>query len=157
MEIPTEGLVLDLGCGYGVVGVFLGKFNPNLTIHLIDVNLRAIELAKKNLELNNVKNYQVFTGDLQTILKQNNCLYDAIYFNPPIRIGKKNYISIIIDVLEYLKKEGMFFIVIKHNLGAESAYQEIIYELEQRDIDKLYETMIIAKNSGYWVIKILRK
>lgn len=157
MEIPKEGLVLDLGCGYGVVGVFLGKINENLSIHLMDVNLRAIELAKKNLEINNIKNYTVFAGDLSTILKHNNYFYDAIYFNPPIRTGKKNYISIIIYVLDFLKNNGSCFIVIKHNLGAESAFQMIIDELEKREIDSLYETSVIAKNSGYWIIKILKK
>jgi 16S rRNA (guanine1207-N2)-methyltransferase len=156
MEIPPNGLVLDMGCGYGVVGVFLGKYNNKLTIHLIDQNQRATELAKKNLQLNSIKNYKIFLGDFNRILIENKNLYDGIYFNPPIRIGQKNYISYIINALEFLRNNGYLFIVIKHKLGAESALNKIIEELESQDKIKFYDFKVIAKNSGYWVMRIFK-
>ncbi len=54
MILPTTGYILDLGCGYGAVGISVAKFNPKLNVIMTDVNARAVRLAKKNLTLNRV-------------------------------------------------------------------------------------------------------
>src|SRR5665647_3011394 len=59
MVLPKTGCVLDIGCGYGVVGISVAKFNPKLHVIMTDVNARAVRLAKKNLSLNRVNNCEV--------------------------------------------------------------------------------------------------
>ena len=78
------GRVLDLGCGWGAVGVLMGKRWPKAEIVMTDINRRAAELARRNLAQNGVT-AQVFEGDGFENVPGN---FDMIVTNPPIRAGK---------------------------------------------------------------------
>ena len=149
LEIPKTGKILDLGCGIGVVGVVVGVLQSNLELHFIDINSRATELAKVNVKNYKLKKYSIFTGDYMEILEKNSHQYDAIYFNPPIRLGKKVYYRHILHAIQYLSSNGYMQIVIKKKLGAESAYSYL-----QDSIEDSFEMNILGKNSGYWVFEI---
>lgn len=97
-DVPSEGTVLDVGCGYGVIGITLAKLNPKLKVFMVDVNRLAVELARLNARLNGVEDrVRVFHGDLYEPVKD--MKFDAIYSNPPISAG--------MEIVERLVKEGI--------------------------------------------------
>ena len=80
-----EGKFLDIGCGYGPVGIIAKSFVPGLDISLSDVNERALELAEKNIKLNNITEYNIIKSYIFDNIHEN---FDCILSNPPIRAGK---------------------------------------------------------------------
>ena len=87
-EMPIlDGNVLDIGCGYGPIGLSLAKDLPDRLIHMVDVNQRAIGLAKENAKLNGIDNVEIYESDRFTGITETN--FAAILTNPPIRAGKR--------------------------------------------------------------------
>src|SRR4030043_244725 len=82
MVLPKQGNVLDLGCGYGAVGIVAASFTPSLNVFLVDVNIRAIRLARKNAEISNVENVTVKHGCLYETVEE--VAFDCILSNPRI-------------------------------------------------------------------------
>jgi 16S rRNA (guanine1207-N2)-methyltransferase len=134
--------ILDVGCGYGPIGITLAKANPKVYVHMIDVNLRAIDLAKRNAEHNNLKNAEIWESDLYTTVEGK---YDLIISNPPIRAGKKVVHGVFEGAINYLKPYGELWIVIQKKQGAPSAYSKLTSVFDHVEI--------IAKEKGYWIIK----
>ena len=79
-----KGKVLDFGCGYGPIGIYISK-NTGICVDMIDINERSVKLAKKNASINEVS-VNVFTSDNYENI---NYKYDFIITNPPIRVGKE--------------------------------------------------------------------
>ena len=140
-----DGRILDLGCGWGPVGVALGKKYSDAQLVLTDVNSRATDLAARNLAANGVINATVVQGDGFTAVEG---AFDAIVLNPPIRTGKAVIYAMFADVAAHLKPDGALFIVIRKQQGAESAqkYLRSIYG----DVER------IAREKGYWVLRCAR-
>lgn len=133
-----SGDILDFGCGYGPIGIYLKKkFNVN--VDMIDINKRAINLAIKNALLNKV-DVNIFESN---IYENINKLYDYIITNPPIRVGKSILYEILIKAKDYLKKDGHLIFVINKNQGAKSVFS---------DMKNYYNVKIIEKNKGFFVI-----
>ena len=142
-SIPLEevgGKILDMGCGYGVFGIVLGKV-INAEVDMVDINLRAIHLSERNIEKNHVNRVSVFESDCYTNI---NSKYDSIITNPPIRAGKKVVYDIVMNVKDYLKDNGKLFIVIRKEQGAKSLIV---------DLKKVYKVDILAKKKGFFIIK----
>lgn len=112
--------LLDVGCGYGFIGVTLAKI-LNVKVTMIDVNKRAVHLTKMNIEINKV-NGECFESN---IYENINSKYDLIISNPPIRAGKDVVLKILIGGLERLNKDGELWFVIRKNQGAESIKKRI--------------------------------
>ena len=83
----TEGDVLDVGCGYGPIGLSIAASFPERNVHMIDVNERALNLAKLNAERNNIKNVTIYPSDALSAVTEDG--FAAILTNPPIRAGKE--------------------------------------------------------------------
>ena len=133
-----NGDVLDFGCGYGPIGIYLKKkFNVN--VDMIDINKRALNLAKKNAKLNNV-DVMIFESN---IYEQVTKKYDYIITNPPIRVGKVILYEILINASNYLKENGHLIFVINKDQGAKSV---------MRDMEKYYNVKLVVKNKGFFVI-----
>ena len=96
-----SGDVLDFGCGYGPIGIYI-KANTNSNVDMIDINERALSLARINASINNVC-VNIFESDVYSNI---NKMYDYIITNPPIRVGKKVLYEILIGAREHLKDEG---------------------------------------------------
>ena len=141
--IPLEevgGKILDMGCGYGVFGIVLGKLT-SCDVDMVDVNLRAIHLAKMNIEENKVKNVNVFESNVYQNIKSK---YSVIVTNPPIRAGKKIVYDIVMNAKDYLEKDGKLFLVIRKEQGAKSLIV---------DLEKIYTIEVLKKKKGFFIIK----
>ena len=137
-----NGRVLDLGCGWGPVGLAVGKKYPETEIVMTDINLRAVETAEKNLKANGVKNAKAIQGDGYENVEGK---FDFILLNPPIRTGKDVIYGMFSGAREYLSESGALYIVIRKQQGAESAekYLNTIFD----DVER------IARKKGYWVLR----
>ena len=112
--IKPEWEVVDLGCGYGVVGIVLAKINPEVKVVMSDINSRAVILAKKNRVLNKVKNViVVHSNSFEKITGE----FDTVLLNPPQTAGKKVCFRLIEDSKQHLNKGGLLQIVARHNKG----------------------------------------
>ena len=120
-----SGEVLDLGCGYGVVGIVLSKFFKDLKITMIDINERALGLAKKNCKKNNLENIQIIESDGFSQIKEKK-EFDVIITNPPIRAGKQVIYKMYEDSYNHLKKGGKLYLVINKKHGAPSTKDYLI-------------------------------
>lgn len=133
------GNVLDLGCGYGVIGIVLNKIK-NVYVDLIDINKRAIHLTKLNIKDNNCININCFESDGYLNINKK---YNVIVTNPPIRVGKEKLYSLIIDAKEHLLDNGKIYLVIRKEQGAKSFIN---------DMEKYYNITILEKKKGFFVI-----
>lgn len=133
-----KGQVLDFGCGYGPIGIYLKK-TYDVEVDAVDINERALNLAKKNAELNNTK-INIFESN---IYENVNKKYDYIVTNPPIRVGKKILYEILFNAKEYLKENGELWLVIHKDQGAKTLAKEL---------EKKYKVEIKNKNKGFYII-----
>ena len=133
-----KGDVLDFGCGYGPIGIYISKIT-NSNVDMIDINERALSLAKKNASINQV-NVNIFSSDIYSNVDKK---YDFIITNPPIRVGKKVLYEILIGAQNHLKKDGHLIFVINKNQGAKSAI---------KDLGKYYTIKVLNKNKGFFII-----
>ena len=136
-----KGKVLDFGCGYGPIGIFLAS-KLKITVDMVDINKRSLNLALKNAKLNDVS-VNVFLSDIYSNVKDK---YDFIITNPPIRVGKKQLFDILLNAKEHLNKHGELWFVIHKDQGAKSTFKIIA---------NYYEAHIVAKNKGFYIIQAI--
>lgn len=139
-----SGNVLDLGCGLGVVGIILGTFNKGINIDMVDINERAIDLAKNNLVLNNVK-ANVFVSDIYSNIDNK---YDFIITNPPIRAGKNVIRVFLLGSYDYLKDDGILYFVMRKDHGVKSMIKELSVK---------FNISIVNKDKGFYVVLCTKK
>ena len=141
-----EGPILDVGCGYGPIGLTVAKLDSHRTVHMIDVNERAMLLAKDNADLNQIGNVKIYESDrLQNVTDAN---FAAILTNPPIRAGKKVVHEIFEQSYDHLKENGELWVVIQKKQGAPSAIEKL------KEIFSEVET--VDKEKGYFIIKSVK-
>lgn len=119
---PTD-TILDLGCGYGPIGVVAAKLAPDGQVYMVDVNERAAGLARRNLAENGVTNAEVRVGDGLDPVK--GIAFDHVITNPPIRAGKAVIYQMIDDAHEALKPGGSIWVVIQTKQGAPSMKKKL--------------------------------
>lgn len=137
-----NGPILDVGCGYGAIGLPIAKRTQRM-VEMVDINQRALELAKKNALLNQIENVAIHSSDLYENIEHPH--YAAIVSNPPIRAGKKVVHDILEKAYALLMAEGTLTIVIQKKQGAPSA--------EKKMLDVFGNVEIVAKEKGYYILK----
>lgn len=136
--------VLDLGCGYGPIGIILKDRYPNITLWQSDINLRAVELTKINNDANYIESNVVHSDGFEHIDET----FDVITLNPPIRAGKNVCFKLYEGAYEHLNKGGLFYIVIQKKQGAPS---------HKAFLEKLFKNaQIVNKTKGYYIIKMIK-
>lgn len=133
--------LLDLGSGYGPIGIIIKRFNPNLDIEMVDVNSRATELAILNCQKNKVNIKVHICEDILTLNRN----FDTVTLNPPIRAGKKVIYDLYAKSRDILNDGGSLYIVIQKKQGANSS---------KKELETLFkEVVVIDSDGGYQVIE----
>ncbi len=135
-----SGRLLDVGCGYGTIGIILSTFF-SLNTDMIDINKRAVHLAELNIKENKVQNCKAFVSDIYSDVNEK---YDYIVTNPPIRAGKDVVYKILFEASKHLNKNGALYFVINKNQGALST---------KRDLEKVAKVEVLEKNKGFYCFK----
>ena len=139
-----QGDILDLGCGWGVIGISVARKWPETRVTMADVNTRALELSRENAAKNRAEVVCVESDGMAALEGQT---FDAVVTNPPIRAGKQVIYKMFADAAKSLKPCGALYLVIRKQQGAESCmkYLQTIYD----SVEKL------DKSGGFWVIKAI--
>ena len=137
-----SGDVLDLGCGWGAIGVAIAKANKEARVVMADVNHRALGLTKENCTRNGVTAEVIESDGMAAVMGRT---FDAVVTNPPIRAGKQVIYQMFADAAVSLKEGGALYLVIRKQQGAESCvkYLKTLYA----QVEKL------DKSGGFWVLK----
>lgn len=136
----TSKKVLDVGCGYGFIGIVIATITAS-EVDMIDVNKRAIHLAKLNIKKLNI-NANVYESDAyQNVSKK----YDTIITNPPIRVGKNKLLEILLGAFNHLNENGYLYFVIRKNQGALSI---------KKILEEKYKVEMSNKSKGYFIYKV---
>lgn len=149
-DIPEQfqkASLLDIGCGYGTMGLAYGKAYPELSIEMIDVNERALVLAQENAKKNGIHNVDIHESNLYDSVKKSK--YEIIISNPPIRAGKIVVHTILEKAYDYLAENGQLVIVIQKKQGAPSAQkkmEEVFGNCERIQWDKGYWILVSTKD-----------
>lgn len=139
--IPT-GKILDLGTGYGPVGISIAEAY-NRKVDMVDVNERALALAKQNAQKNGVENLtRIFQSDVYQNIDQQ---YAAILVNPPIRAGKQVVTAMLQEAIKYLQPGGKLIAVLQKKQGAPSAQKNMLLAFGNASV--------IHKNKGYYILE----
>ncbi|MGD0496392.1 MAG: class I SAM-dependent methyltransferase [Candidatus Bathyarchaeia archaeon] len=142
MVLPKNGYALDIGCGYGPVGIAAAAFNPKLHVVLADVNSRAVWLARQNVEKNLVSNAEVRRGNLYEPVQE--LLFDCVLSNPPVSAGLKTVRAIICEAPKHMSNKGTFQMVVRSKVGGRrfcTFFEEAFGNVE-----------VSARESGYRVL-----
>ena len=136
--------VLDLGCGYGPVGIIIKRFNPKCDVTMVDVNSRATDLASNNCSLNKTFNAVFLNDDILQLNK----LFDSIILNPPVRAGKVVIFGLYEKAYAVLNDGGSLYIVIQKKQGASSSFKKL---------SELFKDVnVLDSDGGYQVIQAIK-
>ncbi|WP_026702407.1 class I SAM-dependent methyltransferase [Salibacterium aidingense] len=136
----VEGPVLDMGCGYGPIGLSLAR-ETNRMVWMADVNQRALELAEKNAAALELENTVMVKSDLFSSIEKSD--FASILTNPPIRAGKMTVHSLFEQAYRFLAPAGTLWVVIQKKQGAPSAKDKLMSVFDEVDI--------VAKKKGYYI------
>ena len=142
--LPEElhGDILDLGCGWGVIGISIARKWPETRVTMADVNTRALDLSRENAKRNRA---EVTCAESDGMAAFEGKSFDAVVTNPPIRAGKQVIYRMFADTAKCLKPDGALYLVIRKQQGAESCmkYLQTIYARVEK----------LDRSGGFWVLK----
>jgi len=138
--INEKDKILDLGCGYGVIGISIAKKYPMTQVVLTDINKRAISLSKENILLNKLDNAKAhYSNQFEKITQK----FDTILLNPPQTAGKSVCFAMIEESINYLNEKGLLQLVARHQKGGK--------DLSKKMNNVFGNVEEIAKKAGYRV------
>ena len=138
-NIDKNKSILDVGCGYGFIGISLAKI-LNSKVVMVGINKRAVHLTNMNIKENKV-NAQAFESNIYENVKEK---FDVIVSNPPIRAGKNIVLEILERAHEFLNINGELWFVIRKDQGAKSIAKEL---------EKIYKIEIMEKSKGFYIFR----
>ncbi|MBC9721712.1 MAG: class I SAM-dependent methyltransferase [Lactobacillus sp.] len=139
--------ILDIGTGYGPIGLFAAKFWPDQEVDMIDVNERGLNLARENAKLNNIENVNIYASNCYEQI-DNDKKFGLILTNPPIRAGKKVVNEILIGANAHLVSGGVLLVVIQKKQGEPSARKNMI--------NTYGDCEILTRDKGYYILKSIK-
>ncbi|MDF7673143.1 class I SAM-dependent methyltransferase [Lactobacillus sp. ESL0701] len=136
--------ILDVGAGYGPLGLFAAKFWPEQSVDLVDVNERGLELARKNAQLNQITNVAIYQSDIyQNVPAEKK--FGLIVTNPPIRAGKKVVSGILAGAKDHLVIGGVLLVVIQKKQGEPSARKLLT--------ETFGNCSVLTRDKGYYILQ----
>jgi 16S rRNA (guanine1207-N2)-methyltransferase len=142
MVLPKKGNILDIGCGYGAIGIAAAVLNSRLHVFMVDVNIRAVRLARQNIEMNNVENAVVRRGNFYQPFEE--LFFDCVLSNPPVSAGMETVKAMISEAPEHMTKEASFQMVVRSKIAGKRLCT--IFEEAFENIK------VSARGSGYRVL-----
>ncbi|HET8661728.1 MAG TPA: methyltransferase [Micromonosporaceae bacterium] len=142
---PTGGCLLDLGCGYGPIATVLAVLAPQATVYAVDVNVRALDLARENAAAQGVADRVVVATPDQVPA---DVAFDGIWSNPPIRVGKAELHTMLDRWLHRLAPAGVAWLVVARNLGGDSLHRWLV--------EQGWAVTRHASQQGYRVLRVTR-
>lgn len=142
-KVQLAGDILDVGCGYGPIGITVAKLNPNTNVTMCDINKTAVELSKENIKKNNISNVKnvVESNAYQNI----DGTFDYIISNPPIKAGKDVLLEIVLGSFDKLNAGGSLIFVIKKKFGEDSI---------KKKLEQIFAAVeVLSRDSGYYILK----
>ena len=142
MVLPDAGCVLDVGCGYGAVGIAAATLNPRLHVVMTDVNTRAVHLAKHNIERNKATNAEARNGCLYEPVEE--LTFNCILSNPPVSAGMETVKTIIAEAPKVMASKATFQMVVRSKIGGKT--------LPPVFNETFGNSVVLARESGYRVL-----
>jgi 16S rRNA (guanine1207-N2)-methyltransferase len=142
-QLEHDSQFLDLGCGWGAVGVSLGKAYPNLFVTFADINPKALRFAEQNARNNGVRGRFVLSNAFADI----NGSFDCAALNPPIHAGREACRAMLLGCIEHLTANGALYVVMRKKHGAESFFCEATAK---------YCVDMIRKEKGVFVFRCVK-
>jgi 16S rRNA (guanine1207-N2)-methyltransferase len=146
MQVARNARVLDVGCGYGPIGLTAAKLADQGKVTMIDVNERAVNLARRNAELNGVRNVDIRVSDVYSSVQNEE--FDVILTNPPIRAGKEIVHRIFTEGHALLSEGGEMWVVIQKKQGAPSALKKLQ--------ETYREVVEVDRKKGYHIFRAVK-
>ena len=134
--------ILDVGCGYGFIGLSLAKFR-NAKVTMVDVNKRALHLANMNIKSNKIENAEAFESNIYESVEGK---YNFIITNPPIRTGRETVLEFLRGAKEHLNENGELWFVMRKNHGALTV---------AKLIEDLYKIEVVEKSTGFLIFRCI--
>ena len=144
---PASGQLLDIGCGWGALTLSMALRSPQATVWAVDVNQRALDLVRRNAELAGLTNV---TAALPTAVPDD-VRFDAIWSNPPIRVGKQALHALLLQWLPRLAPGAHAYLVVQRHLGSDSLQRWLDDELGAEG----YQVSRRSSAKGYRVLQVL--
>ena len=139
---PLSGDLLDLGCGYGPIGIWLGLLAPRAKVWAVDVNARAVELAALNARAAGISQFVACTPEEVPV----GIAFASIYSNPPVHVGKAELHRLLLHWLPRLAPGGSAWLVVQHHLGSDSLLRWLG--------EQGFEARKHASKKGYRVLEV---
>jgi 16S rRNA (guanine1207-N2)-methyltransferase len=144
LEMAEDADVLDLGCGYGVIGIVAAKLAPRGRATLVDCDVRATRLAERNLALNGITNASVVLGDSVHDLPSD-ARFDIVASNPPTHSGREVLNDFVASAHKVLRPGGQLYIVINR------------LQSLRREVEKVFGSAeLAARSKGFVVIRAVK-
>lgn len=145
IEITNEKTLLDVGYGYGTFGICLNKVYSHLNVDMVDVNDRALELAKLNAKNNNI-HANIYKSFIYENVQGS---YDVIVTNPPVRAGKEVVTTILQESIEHLNENGSLWVILQKKQGAPSA---------KKKMEEVFGNCeIVKRDKGYYLLHSVKR
>lgn len=137
-----KGRLLDLGCGYGVIGITMKRVFPAMDVVMADINQRALALTAENAKTNHCPYVSIVSSDGWSQLTDS---FDVVITNPPVRAGKKTVFAFYDGAFEHLSPGGLLYVVLQKKQGAPStlAHLETLFG----------NCEVMVKEVGYWIMR----
>jgi 16S rRNA (guanine1207-N2)-methyltransferase len=145
MRVSPTARVLDLGCGYGAIGIVAAKLAERGHAVLVDSDVRATRLAKENLALNGVTNAEVVLGDGVHDLPRGS-RFDVVASNPPTHSGREVLDDMVLGAYKVLKPRGQLYMVVNRLLSLRKEIGEVFGNVE-----------ISARDKGFIVVRAVKE
>jgi 16S rRNA (guanine1207-N2)-methyltransferase len=143
-HFPKDGTVLDLGCGWGPIGLSIATVSRATQVYGVDINQRSVEQSNLNAEKLGLSNYQAMhPSELPAELR-----FQAIWSNPPIRVGKKVLHELMENYIPRLVPGGRAMLVVQKNLGADSFQRWLAGRFPEAEVTR------VASDKGYRIISL---
>lgn len=146
IEIKSDDTVLDIGCGYGPIGLVAATLAKNGKVYMVDVDIRAVKFSQINAELNNITNVEVIPSDGFEDLPQN-LMFDVVVSHPPTHVPKEMLIYLIRDAHKRLNPGGKLYFVTEKR----------VKPLIQREVKKVFGNYKIVNSNFHYSVSLAIK